>query len=287
MPVGTYALTSLANLKESMGITATTDDTLLEKCIDRATAKVESYIGRQILERDYREWRNPMGQDSIGLHQWPVSNVMNVWTGSKAAITISAVSGYIRASVAVNQESDTPGLVTSTTSTLGAASTVTHEFDTLPTTTDVVNSGILSVPGFSANVVTNLRSYQLRPRAGADAVLATVTLFAADTASEYTYDYDTGRLSIDPGWWANWPMEPGGMPSAVKSVLVEYTAGYATVPDDIEQATIEVAKMMFLDRRRDPSMQSENLGDYSYSRASRTEIDATMAALLMDWRELS
>ena len=77
------------------------------------------------------------------------------------------------------------------------------------------------------------------------------------------------------------------MPSAVKSVLVEYTAGYATVPDDLQQACIDVSKMLFLDRRRDTGMQSENLGDYSYSRASRSEIDALMASMLMDWRELS
>ena len=287
MPVGTYALTTLADLKESLGITTTTDDTLLEKCIDRATAKIESYIGRQIKEREYREWRNPMGQDSIALHQWPVSNVMNVWTGNRAAIVIGSTAGYIRASVAVNQETDTPALVAKTTTALGVDSTVTYDFATYATTDELLNSGLLTQPGYTGSLTTNIRSYQLRPRAGADAVLATVTLFAADTASDYTYDYDTGRLSIDPGWWAHWPLEPGGMPSAVKSVLVEYTAGYATVPDDLQQACIDVSKMLFLDRRRDTGMQSENLGDYSYSRASRSEIDALMASMLMDWRELS
>lgn len=114
-----------------------------------------------------------------------------------------------------------------------------------------------------------------------------MTLFAADTASEYTYDYDTGRLSIDPSWWAQWPMDRGVMPSAVKSVLVEYTAGYATVPDDIEQACIEVAAMMYRDRRRDSGLASESLGDYSYTRSNRAEMDTTMASLLADWREIA
>ena len=35
MPVGTYALTSLANLKSWIGISTSTDDAVLEKAIDR------------------------------------------------------------------------------------------------------------------------------------------------------------------------------------------------------------------------------------------------------------
>jgi len=92
---------------------------------------------------------------------------------------------------------------------------------------------------------------------------------------------------IDQSWWAYWPLERGIMPDAVKSVLVEYTAGYATVPDDIEQACIEIAAMMYRDRRRDAGLASESLGDYSYTRANRAEVDAVMAGLLTDWREIA
>jgi hypothetical protein len=287
MAVGTYALTSLSNLKSWLGITASTDDAVLEKAIDRATARIESYVGRLIKSRSYSEWRSGAGVDTIRLHQWPVSQITNVWTGNKAAIVIGATSGYLRASVSVNQETETPALVTTTTTTAGVTVATTHDFATLKTTADLVTSGILTVPGFTASLTTDLRSVQLRPRAGADAVLASVTLYAADTASEYTYDYDTGRLSIDPSWWAQWPMDRGVMPDAVKSVLIEYTAGYATVPDDIEQACIEVAAMMYRDRRRDSGLASESLGDYSYTRATRAEVDAVMAGLLSDWREIA
>jgi hypothetical protein len=287
MAVGTYALTSLSNLKSWLGITATTDDAVLEKAIDRATARIESYVGRLIKSRSYSEWRSGAGVDTIRLHQWPVSQITNVWTGNKAAIVIGATSGYLRASVSVNQETETPALVTTTTTTAGVTVATTHDFATLKTTADLVTAGILTVPGFTASLTTDLRSVQLRPRAGADAVLASVTLYAADTASEYTYDYDTGRLSIDPSWWAQWPMDRGVMPDAVKSVLIEYTAGYATVPDDIEQACIEVAAMMYRDRRRDSGLASESLGDYSYTRATRAEVDAVMAGLLSDWREIA
>lgn len=287
MAVGTYALTSLANLKQWIGISTSTDDAVLEKAIDRATARIESYVGRQILSRSYAEWRNGCGVDTIRLHQWPVTQVTNVWTGNYAALVVSSAQPTdIRASVSVNQETGTNAVALTRTESNGTTKVDTLPLGTYPTTAGLATQ-IGSVAGFSCTLGKNLRSVQLRPRAGADTILATVTLFAADTASEYTYDYDTGRLSIDPSWWAQWPMDRGVMPDAVKSVLVEYTAGYATVPDDIEQACIEVAAMMYRDRRRDSGLASESLGDYSYTRANRAEVDAVMAGLLSDWREIA
>jgi hypothetical protein len=45
--------------------------------------------------------------------------------------------------------------------------------------------------------------------------------------------------------------------------------------------------MMYRDRRRDSGLASESLGDYSYTRATRAEVDAVMAGLLSDWREIA
>ena len=288
MAVGTYALTSLANLKSWMGITASTDDAVLEAAIDRATARIETYLGRNIKERSYSEWRNGAGVDAIQLRQWPVSQVSGVWTGAYAALVVSSnpSSGYIRASISVNQETGTPSLLLTRTANDGTTTTDVETFANRPTTADL-QIAINNTPPFQCTLGKNIRSVQLRPRAAGDVVLSTVTLFAADTASEYTYDYDIGRLMIDQSWWAYWPLERGIMPDAVKSVLVEYTAGYATVPDDIEQACIEVAAMMYRDRRRDAGLASESLGDYSYTRANRAEIDAVMSGLLGSWTEIA
>jgi hypothetical protein len=77
------------------------------------------------------------------------------------------------------------------------------------------------------------------------------------------------------------------MPNAMKSVLIEYTAGYATVPDDVEQACIEVASMLYRDRRRDGNLVSEGLGDYSYTRATAQEMNARLDTLLARWKEIN
>jgi len=287
MAVGPYALTSLANLKAWLGISASTDDAVLEAAIDRATARIESYVGRNIRERSYTEWRSGAGVDEIRLHQWPVSHISGVWTGAYAALVIgSGDATDIRASISVDQETDDPMVKLTRTTATGTTTTTDLRISAYPNTSAMAVA-IGGTAGFTCTLGKNIRTAQLRPRAAGDVVLATVTLFAADTASEYTYDYDTGRLMIDQSWWAYWPLERGIMPDAVKSVLVEYTAGYTTVPDDIEQACIEVAAMMYRDRRRDAGLASESLGDYSYTRANRAEMDAVMAGLLADWREIA
>lgn len=286
MAVGTYALTSLANLKAWIGITASTDDAVLEAAIDRATSRIESYLERKIKERSYAEWRSGAGVDTIALYQWPVSQITNVWSGNIACMVIGSTSGYIRSSISVNQETGSPAVIATTTSALGVNNTVTIDFATYPTTADVA-AEIAGIPGFTCTLTKNIRAVQMRPRAGADATLANVTLYGAETPSEFTYDYERGRLAIDRSWFAYWPLQKGIMPNVAKSILIEYTAGYATVPEDIEQACIEVASMLYRDRKRDGNLQSEGLGDYNYNRATVAEMTAKLDALLARWKEVN
>ena len=55
-------------------------------------------------------------------------------------------------------------------------------------------------------------------------------------------------------------------PRGFYPVFVEYEAGYATIPDDLERACIEIAAEMYQTRQQDRSVTSETLGDYTYSR---------------------
>jgi len=286
MAVGTYALTSLANLKSWLGITTSTDDAVLESAIDRATSRIESYLERNIKERTYAEWRSGAGVDTIRLHQWPVTTVTSVFSGNIAVMVIGAKGNNLRASIAVNQETPTPAVVATYTDNSGASTATSIPFATYPTVSDVATQ-INATGAYNATVTKNLRAVQMRPRAGADCVLASMTLYGADTPSEFTYDYERGRLTIDRSWFAYWPLQKGIMPNVAKSILIEYTAGYATVPDDIEQAAIEVASMLYRDRRRDGNLQSEGLGDYNYSRATVAEMNAKLDSLLERWKEIN
>ena len=53
MSLGTYALTTLAHLKEAMGVTHSTNDELLERGIDAVTSRFETETRRKLKARDY------------------------------------------------------------------------------------------------------------------------------------------------------------------------------------------------------------------------------------------
>lgn len=64
MAVGTYALTSLANLKEYLNITGDGNDTLLENLVDRATELIENFTNRKLKARDYHYDSDESAYDS-------------------------------------------------------------------------------------------------------------------------------------------------------------------------------------------------------------------------------
>lgn len=60
-------------------------------------------------------------------------------------------------------------------------------------------------------------------------------------------------------------------PLGFQNLVVTYTGGFATIPEDVQEAVIQVAVALaatrgLLSAGTDPSMKSETLGDYSYTR---------------------
>ena len=249
MAVDTYALTSLANLKSYLGITSSSDDTILEKSIDRASDIAERYMGRKILSRAYVEWRDTYGQERIRLYQYPASIIRFVGIGYNAAITVGATNPLDPAvSVTVSDSA----VILYRQVAAGTDTTTTLTFSTYPTTA-LMATAINATTGFSGSVVLDLPSRYIRRMSGRTLRNATVNLEAPDQAMEdYLADLDTGVVY-------------GRQLTGYRSVLIDYTAGYATTPDDIEQAVLMIAASLFQGRKRDPNIASESLGGYSYS----------------------
>ena len=293
MAVGQYALTTLAGLKAHLGITVSTYDTILEQYIDHASAKIERWIGRQIKLRNYFEWYGGNDVRSVRVKQYPINNVVGVYTGLAAALTIaSTVSSDIRLTVSINTDplgtvsngTLAPGVTLTRTTSAGTTSTNTLTFATYPDTTSLV-AAINAITGYSATVTTAMRCAQLHPRAGGDIKMATVVLTGVDVSSEFVYDSYLGIVTIRQDAF---PMASHNAryPSALQSTLIEYSAGYTTVPDDIHQACLVIAGTMYLSRKSDTSLQSESLGDYSYSMASADSSRAMMEDMLGSWKEI-
>lgn len=84
----TYALTTLADVKESLGITNSAKDNLITRKINQATDIIEGYIGldtdHHIKETTYtNEEFDASGIDQLLLRAWPVTAISDL--GSRAS----------------------------------------------------------------------------------------------------------------------------------------------------------------------------------------------------------
>jgi hypothetical protein len=270
MPLDTYALVSLTDLRQYLGLTTTTDDTLLERCIERATAVCESYCGRKFKSRDYVEWRDTAGQNRVALKESPVTFVKFVGVAWEHVITVGGTTATDAAlSVTVTEDSVKLYRMTSA----GAETTTTLTFATYPMTSSMATA-INATAGFKGTLVKNTPSRRLRRLAGADLINETQHLDApVDALFEYQVDDATGILY-------------GPTLRAYRALLVEYTAGYSTIPYDVAQACLMVASRLYKGRTRDEGIQSESLGGYSYTLRGTAEIDADAKALLDPYKRV-
>lgn len=86
------ALTTVANVKQYLSLTGDTTDDLLSRLIDAASAFVENWLGRQVLQATVTEWQSGNGKEALLLAQSPVVSVESVTVGDqtiRAAATLS------------------------------------------------------------------------------------------------------------------------------------------------------------------------------------------------------
>jgi hypothetical protein len=68
-------LTTLATVKEYLGLTGTGEDSLLNRLIDWATDFIHSYCGRTFPQGSYDEYYDGDGTDTLLSHQFPIVSV--------------------------------------------------------------------------------------------------------------------------------------------------------------------------------------------------------------------
>jgi len=81
MAIDPNALTTLEDVKAQIGIPVldTTQDTLLERMINAASEKIESFLDRRIKKRSWTEYQDGRGNDRIMLRQWPCDKPTELW----------------------------------------------------------------------------------------------------------------------------------------------------------------------------------------------------------------
>lgn len=287
MALVSYALASISELAVQLG-TDSSEYQTLEHLINAATERIEREAGRRFAATDYVEWIDANGQDRIVLDQYPIIRVQSVGIGRCPRLSIAYSGAGVTASVIVTE--DNLRLLS-----IASDGTNSTEDITLNGTTTIseVEAAIDAVSGWSATTVGDGPSLHLMP--------GTVGLKSGDTVyvegpDDWTYPAathaKTGEVMLDQATWlslrGDWhqgdflgalrPWDSAGYGG--HRIMVQYRAGYETIPADINQLAREFAAQMYYGIGQDPSIQSESLGTYSRTLASRMQVTDGMRAVL-------
>lgn len=279
-----YALTSLVSLKRYMRITSSAEDTLLTELINAVSDKVERLTNRQFVARNYRERVSGNKNDVLVLKYRPVIYVDRVAFGSENAVSVSA-TGFAKASISVNDS----GVRLYTISTAGIAIRTDLTFASyLSSGTMATAIGVVS--GWTASKLIDCSSYDFNMVAGMGCLDVTKYLTWPDSDEQVAYvDNDRGVIGFVQGQDSFISSGLSLYPaySGFKNYLIEYNAGYATVPDDLAMLTNEICTDIYNKGKKDRTVFSERLGDWFYMLTNETVLTDGQLARLRQWSEIA
>lgn len=292
----TIAKTSLAAVKRQANIASgvTTYDDVLTEYINVASEKITTLLnGRELVATDYVQWIDSRAEDQLALPQYPIQRVNLLASGREEALTVQYNGAGVRATA---QVTDTGLRLTS----WGTAGVTAADVDwaTYETVGEVVTQINASVAGWTATLKTDNPSKWLKPTGGRDAKTSAIGIDAPGTFDiEYEIRRDLGLIQFpyhaeldyfEPtagmrpaaGMGIGGTYLSGTAPFGGLGVLVDYRAGFETIPADIEQVARDMAVTMFRSSFRDGSVKSESLGGYSYTLADQAIEDGKYDGVL-------
>ena len=278
-------LIALADLALELNLTGTTDYAYLSKLITRASRAAQRYCNRTLVPalwqdrvwpaKDHYPWQLPPGLSKLQLQQFPLAvSPSSAGTAPPQAPTLSAVAGgslpaatyYVRTSY-----------VTPTGETgLSLESSLSCSADTLLSVAAPgadalgVATGWNIYVGNSSFGETKQNSSPIGlgvawtlPTSGltsgsAPPAYVTIVENAGYTPTPLTegldYIVDPVEGQVDRLWYVDGSPKSWGFP-----VTAIYNAGYSTIPDDLQEAVILLAKMRWFARNRDPMLRSQSV----------------------------
>ena len=236
-----------------------TDNYLLSQIADRISSMAENYCQIDYEDATISERHDGGGGSLLMLDNRPVNYVSRIAvspvTGISITNTLSTATGaYVAVSATTLTLTVEVGAGT-TTSTLTLAT-----YGTITLLAAAINA--LSAAGWAATVVS--------PYAGHDPadLIVMETSYVLDTAVSLELfvggesDY---ILYPDKGWIV---LKSGVFSPGYRNVVVTYNHGYAVIPGALKERVLQLISFVYYQSRTDPTLQSERLGDHSWSRAT-------------------
>lgn len=253
---------------------------MLELMIEGVTDEIENWLDRGIVDRSHCEVHHfdtfTGTLREFSLREPNVNSITRVSIGTLAAMRVQYTGTDERAWVEVT------GAAVKTINRTGATTTtVTSTFASNVSISNMVTT-IAALTGWSATTQTEGPSAFLTQEGVRDAKDTEVTLAAWDDfGGNYIVDYEAGIVTLDGRGWPFTLTEP----AAARRVQVEYTAGFTTVPDDVDRAVLKAVATEWETAGRDETLQTESLEDYSYS--LKSDLDPPWHKTLARYRRLT
>lgn len=257
------SLITLARAKNNLGdvTTTPTEDAVLNTLIAAVSDAIEVYCRRRFCATQYDELYDGVRRPVLALRHYPIVSVERVAYDPATVLTArNDASAVQRATVAVTSTG-----VTLTRVTSGVTATDTLAFADYPTL-DVLVAAISGLGnGWSARVTQSRydkwASSDLRSPRGAVAakgVDAPLKLHVRELS-----DFE---IAPQRGWLLRstctpWPIGDEGpfWEGGRGYWRIVYTAGYATVPEDVQEACAQWVAALFWQTKRDPGLVQEHV----------------------------
>ena len=253
-------LTTKAAVKTYLGLTGTTEDDRIDALIDRVSQAIESHCNRAFASTAYsKERHDGNGLTRLRLKHYPVSLVSRLSTATVCGLKVgndSDTSGAYHAfvwadSTTLSLQIDGGDDDGTETLTLASYATITA----LIAAVNAIGHG-WSAEGEDTDAASYPATDLLPTDAKYSALDETVYLDVPDDPQEDYMLEDAGDSGI--------LYHAGCFAHGTQNIVIDYTAGYSTIPDDIADACILwVAARYNRAKEGADGLKAENLGGES------------------------
>lgn len=260
-------LITLARAKEAIPNFPSADDTVLQHIVSACSGVIERYCNRVFEQATYDELYSGNGYPDLRLDHFPLISIARVAIEPTPVLRIrNTNTANSRATVRVTSTGLTLTSVASAVTTTTSLAFATY------TTVSALATAVAAVSGWTATASSphaTWASADLRAIQGAlNAVNEEASLFLhVRELSEFHANDTTAELFSRFGW-----------PRGYRNVRVVYDAGFASVPEAIQQACAELCAHVYHGRGLNTNLQSESLGGYSYTMAASKGLESLSAA---------
>lgn len=237
------------NIIEFLGADHETETNIVSSIQDGVEKWIKDYCRKNFESDDYAEYYDGDGNEFIQLDHYPVTALVRIATGRRTAIKIKNTSASTWATVSVNS--------TGVVLTKDGTSDSTIIFETYTTMSTVISAINALGSGWTAEIYDSdynpFKSSELIQMFGKNVIEDNwVYLDMPEEAIDNFEVYpNRGEIYMYAGW-----------PSGHRNIYIEYTAGYATIPDDLQLAVKIICNHIFQKQKEETfGINSYSIGD--------------------------